>query len=160
MENHQTGKSTLAGMERLPVQDRSQRSRLSFADAETRTVCKWPPGGEFYRLCWWQRQWFAEFSGNVAVEAVTFPDEAQFDDQFDQNATLSSNATMKARLERWRRSIDRAAVPARRQRGFENREHADIRELLWFHVDGDNEWRVGSQHHVLGGRRIAITWWT
>ena len=32
----------------------------------------------------------AEFSGNVAIESQTFGESAQFDDQFDNNVTLSA----------------------------------------------------------------------
>ncbi|HUV20777.1 MAG TPA: hypothetical protein VMZ32_03255, partial [Gammaproteobacteria bacterium] len=32
---------------------------------------------------------YAEFSGNVAVEAISFSETAQFEGQFDENLTLS-----------------------------------------------------------------------
>ena len=85
---------------------------------------------------------FADFSGKVAVEAVTFPNDAQFDDQFDQNTTLSFEPRVEGQ---WNDGDDlwSAQLFLRADNKDENREHADIRELLWLHVDGDNEWRVG-----------------
>jgi len=85
---------------------------------------------------------FAEFSGNVAVEAVTFPEEAKFDEQFDQNTTLSFQPKWDGE---WNDGDDLWSVELfmRADDKDEEREHADIRELLWLHLDGDNEWRVG-----------------
>jgi len=85
---------------------------------------------------------FAEFSGNVAVEAITFPEEAKFEEQFERNTTLSFQPKWDGEwndgddlwsLELFMRTDDKDS----------GREHADIRELLWLHLDGDNEWRVG-----------------
>jgi len=84
----------------------------------------------------------AEFSGNVAAEAAIFSDSAQFDDQFDENLTFSFKPKWDGEwndgddlwsLELFLRADDQDA----------GREHADIREALWLHVDGDNEWRLG-----------------
>ena len=84
----------------------------------------------------------AEFSGNVAVEAVTFPEEAQFEDQFDENVTLSFEPRWEGD---WNDGDDQWSVELfmRADNKDAQREHADIRELLWLHFDGDNEWRVG-----------------
>jgi hypothetical protein len=84
----------------------------------------------------------AEFSGNVAVEAVTFPREAQFDNQFDENVTLSFKPKWDGE---WNDANDlwSAELFMRADSKDSGREHADIRELLWLHIDGDNEWRVG-----------------
>ena len=83
-----------------------------------------------------------EFSGNVAVEAVNFTEEAQFEGQFDHNTTYS----FEPRLEgAWNDGDDlwSAELFLRGDDQDSGRNHADIRELLWLHFDGDNEWRVG-----------------
>ena len=84
----------------------------------------------------------ADFSGNVAVEAATFPQEAQFEDQFDDNLTLSFEPRWEGA---WNGGDDLWSVQlfGRVDNKDDNREHADIRELLWLHLDGDNEWRIG-----------------
>ena len=84
----------------------------------------------------------AEFSGNVAVEAVTFPQEAQFEDQLDDNLTFSFEPRWEGA---WNDGDDLWSVQlfGRLDNKDDNRQHADIRELLWLHIDGDNEWRVG-----------------
>ena len=83
-----------------------------------------------------------EFSGNVAVETVNFTEDAQFEDQFDHNTTYS----FEPRLEgAWNDGDDlwSAELFLRADDQDSGRNHADIRELLWLHFDGDNEWRVG-----------------
>ena len=84
----------------------------------------------------------AEFSGNVALETQNFSESAQFDDQFDDNITLSFKPKWDGEwndgddlwsLELFLRADDKDA----------GREHADIREALWLHVADDSEWRVG-----------------
>ena len=84
----------------------------------------------------------AEFSGNVAVEAISFSEEAQFEDQFDENLTLSFEPKWDGN---WNDGDDLWSVELfmRADDKDANREHADIRELLWLHIDGDNEWRIG-----------------
>ena len=84
----------------------------------------------------------AEFSGNVAVEAIGFSEEAQFEDQFDENLTLSFEPKWDGN---WNDGDDLWSVELfmRADDKDANREHADIRELLWLHIDDDNEWRVG-----------------
>ncbi|MCP4472235.1 MAG: hypothetical protein GY815_16415 [Gammaproteobacteria bacterium] len=85
---------------------------------------------------------FAEFSGNVALEAISFSQAAKFENQFDHNTTLSFQPKWDGEwndgddlwgMELFMRADDRDS----------EREHADVRELLWLHLDGDNEWRVG-----------------
>ncbi len=84
----------------------------------------------------------AEFSGNVALETQVFTESAQFDDQFDDNVTMSFEPKLEGdwndgddlwSFELYLRADDKDA----------GREHADIREAMWLHVDGDNEWRIG-----------------
>jgi hypothetical protein len=85
---------------------------------------------------------FAEFSGNVAIEAITFPEPAKFENQFDRNLTMSFQPKWDGE---WNDGDDlwSAELFMRADNKDEEREHADIRELLWLHLDGDNEWRVG-----------------
>jgi hypothetical protein len=80
----------------------------------------------------------AEFSGNVAIEAVTFPEDAKFDEQFDQNTTLSFEPRWDGE---WNDGDDLWSVELfmRADDKDSEREHADVRELLWLHLDGDNE---------------------
>ena len=84
----------------------------------------------------------ADFSGNVAVEAVTFAEEGQFDSQFDDNITLSFEPRWEGA---WNDAADLWSVELflRADDKDPGREHADIREALWLRIDGDNEWRVG-----------------
>jgi len=84
----------------------------------------------------------ADFSGNVAVEAISFSEEAQFEDQFDENLTLSFEPKWDGD---WNEGDDLWSVELfmRADSKDSGREHADIRELLWLSIDGDNEWRVG-----------------
>ena len=84
----------------------------------------------------------AGFSGNVAVEAFLFAEEGQFDQQFDNNLTLSFKPKWSGD---WNDGDDSwsAEFFMRADDKDDERNHADIRELLWLHVDGDNEWRVG-----------------
>ncbi len=83
-----------------------------------------------------------EFSGNVALEAFIFPDDPQFDQQFGDNLTLSFKPRW---VSEWNDGDDSmsAEVFLRADNKDNERNHADIRELLWLHLDGDNEWRVG-----------------
>jgi hypothetical protein len=85
---------------------------------------------------------FAEFSGNVAIEAITFPEPAKFENQFDQNITMSFQPKWDGE---WNDGDDlwSAELFMRADNKDSQRQHADIRELLWLHLDGDNEWRVG-----------------
>jgi len=85
---------------------------------------------------------FADFSGNVAVEAISFSEEAQFEDQLDENLTMSFEPKWDGD---WNEGDDLWSVELfmRADDKDSGREHADIRELLWLNIDGDNEWRVG-----------------
>lgn len=84
----------------------------------------------------------AEFSGNVAVEGQYFSEEAQFEDQFDENLTLSFEPQWDGE---WNDGDDRWSVELfmRADNKDAGRRHADVREALWLRIDGDNEWRVG-----------------
>jgi len=85
---------------------------------------------------------FAEFSGNVAVESIHFSEPAKFENQFDQNTTLSFEPKWDGE---WNDGDDLWSMELfmRADSKDSEREHADIRELLWLHLDDDNEWRVG-----------------
>jgi len=85
---------------------------------------------------------FAEFSGNVAIEAITFPEPAKFENQIEQNTTLSFQPKWDGD---WNDGDDLWSMELfmRADDKDTGREHADIRELLWLHLEGDNEWRVG-----------------
>jgi len=84
----------------------------------------------------------ADFSGNVAAEAFLFAKQGQFDQQFDNNLTLSFKPKWSGV---WNNGDDSFSAEffMRADSKDEQRNHADIRELLWLKVDGDNEWRVG-----------------
>jgi hypothetical protein len=80
------------------------------------------------------------FSGHVAVEARHFFQSSRSGDTVDDNVSLSAQPKWQwalgrddeLTLELFARIDDR-----------EGRQHGDIRELRWLHLDGDNEWRIG-----------------
>lgn len=82
-----------------------------------------------------------KYSGNVAAEIQFFSQAAQFDNQFDENLTLSYN--QKISHEWGRDDLFSIELFFRADNRDEEREHADIRELKWLHVSGDHEWRIG-----------------
>ncbi len=84
----------------------------------------------------------ADFSGNAALEAFIFPVNPQFEQQFDDNLTLSFKPRWTGE---WNDGDDSwsAELFLRADDKDDERNHADIRELLWLHLDGDNEWRIG-----------------
>ena len=83
-----------------------------------------------------------EFSGNIAVESLSFSESGLDPSQMDGNLTLSFKPKWTGE---WNDGDDAwsAEIFLRADNKDEGREHADIRELLWLHLDGDNEWRVG-----------------
>ena len=83
-----------------------------------------------------------EFSGNIAVEALSFSQPGQFPDQMDDNLTLSFEPRWTGD---WNDGDDSWSTEffLRADNKDAGRQHADIRELLWLHLDGDNEWLVG-----------------
>ena len=84
----------------------------------------------------------ADFSGRLAAEAQYFPVEPRFATQFEQNLTYAFEP-------RWAFESDQgddlwsAELMMRLDNKDEGRSKVDVRELLWLHLDGDNEWRVG-----------------
>ncbi len=83
-----------------------------------------------------------KFSGNAAAELQWFPNSAQFDGQMDENLTFSFQPKTS---HEWNNRNDLFSMELffRLDDKDENRQHADIRELKWLHVSGDNEWRLG-----------------
>ncbi len=83
-----------------------------------------------------------EFSGNIALESLIFSEPGLDASQMDDNITLSFKPKWTGE---WNDGDDAWSVEIflRADNRDEGREHADIRELLWLHLDGDNEWRVG-----------------
>ena len=83
-----------------------------------------------------------EFSGNIALESLIFSEPGLDASQMDDNVTLSFKPKWTGE---WNDGDDAWSVEIflRADNRAEGREHADIRELLWLHLDGDNEWRVG-----------------
>jgi hypothetical protein len=84
----------------------------------------------------------AEFSGNVAVEAIYFPEPSKFEDQIEQSVSASFEPRWDGD---WNEGDDLWSMELfmRLDEKDPERQHADVRELLWLHLDGDNEWRVG-----------------
>ncbi|MFV2032025.1 MAG: hypothetical protein ACC663_05970 [Gammaproteobacteria bacterium] len=83
-----------------------------------------------------------EFSGNIAAESLIFSGPGLDSRQMDDNITLSFKPKWTGE---WNDGDDAwsAEIFLRADNKDEGREHADIRELLWLRLDGDNEWRVG-----------------
>jgi len=84
----------------------------------------------------------ADFSGNIAAEAITFSEPGKYPGQMDDNLTFSFKPKWEGD---WNQGDDlwSAELFMRLDHKDEGRQHVDIRELLWLHVAGDNEWRVG-----------------
>ncbi len=84
----------------------------------------------------------ADFSGNVAVEALLFAEQGKFPEQLDDNLTLSFQPKWSGE---WNDGDDSWSTELfmRADNKDKNRNHADIRELMWLHLQDDNEWRVG-----------------
>jgi len=83
-----------------------------------------------------------EFSGNLAAEAISFPNPAKFPNQLSDDLSLSFQPRLAGD---WNEGDDNWSVELFMRGGAkdENRNHFDVRELLWLHLSGDNEWRVG-----------------
>ena len=83
-----------------------------------------------------------DVSGNVAAEAQWFPRDAQFAGQFDDNLTLSFQPKLR---QSWNERNDEITFELflRADGKDDARQHADIREFKWLHVDDNNEWRIG-----------------
>jgi len=83
-----------------------------------------------------------EWSGNVALEARIYPQSAQFTGQQDDSLSLSLQPKL---AHSWNQGTDQFAAELflRADPENDNRQHADIRELKWLHVAGNDEWRVG-----------------
>ena len=82
------------------------------------------------------------YSGNVAGELQLFSQDALSSDQLDQNLTLSFKPKLR---HDWNDRNDELTLELflRLDDKDEERQHTDIRELKWLHVDGRHEWRIG-----------------
>lgn len=83
-----------------------------------------------------------EYSGNVAAELQVFPESGQFPEQLDENLSFSFQPKLR---HAWNNGDDEMTIELfmRADDKDDERQHADVRELKWLHVDGQNEWRVG-----------------
>ena len=83
-----------------------------------------------------------DVSGYVAAELQLYPREARFPDQLDDNLTLAFQPKIR---HAWNDGLDEITMELflRADDKDDNRQHADIRELKWLHVAGQDEWRVG-----------------
>jgi len=83
-----------------------------------------------------------DFSGNLAAEAIGFPNPPKFPNQLSEDLSLSFQPRL---VGDWNEGDDNWSVELFMRAGSkdDNRNHVDIRELLWLHLSGDNEWRVG-----------------
>ena len=83
-----------------------------------------------------------DFSGNIAAEAIGFPNPAKFPNQLSDDLSLSFQPRLAGD---WNEGDDNWSVELFMRAGSkdENCNHFDVRELLWLHLSGDNEWRVG-----------------
>lgn len=79
-----------------------------------------------------------DFSGHAAAEVRIFPQSPKFDEQKDVRVSPSVVLQPELRYE-WNRRGDRLTVAPflRLDADDENRTHADIRELNWFHAGED-----------------------
>ena len=83
-----------------------------------------------------------EYSGNIAAELQLYPEHGQYADQQDESFTLSFKPKV---THNWNDGDDAfsAELFMRADGADDNRQHADIRELKWLHLSGNDEWRVG-----------------
>ena len=89
-------------------------------------------------LAWSVLSGAQEFSGNIAAEALIFSESPRDSRQMDDSLTLSFKPKWTGE---WNEGDDAwsAEFFLRADNQDEGREHADIRELMWLHLDGDNE---------------------
>ena len=83
-----------------------------------------------------------QLSGNVAAELQLYAQDAQFPQQQDESFTLSFKPKLS---HEWNERDDAfvAELFMRADSKDDNRQHADIRELKWLHINDNDEWRVG-----------------
>ncbi len=83
-----------------------------------------------------------QLSGNVAAELQLYGQDAQFPQQQDESLTLSFKPKLS---HEWNDRDDAFVVELfmRADSKDDNRQHADIRELKWLHINDNDEWRVG-----------------
>ncbi len=83
-----------------------------------------------------------EYSGNIAAELQLYSEDGQYPDQQDESLSLSFQPKVS---HDWNDGDDAfsAELFMRADGGDDNRQHADIHELKWLHLSGNDEWRVG-----------------
>jgi hypothetical protein len=84
----------------------------------------------------------AEFSGNIAAEALFFGQSASSPEQLDSNLTLSFEPQLTGDWGDGDNSWSSKLFLRADDRDSE-RNHVDLRELYWLHLNGDSELRVG-----------------
>ncbi len=90
----------------------------------------------------WNAAIAMEYSGNISLELLAFPDTGQYEGQMDENLTLSLQPKFR---QSWNKGDDEITAEFfyRIDSKDDGRQHGDIRELKWLHLDGNNEWRIG-----------------
>lgn len=85
---------------------------------------------------------FADFSGSVTLQTQSFIDDALYGEQLDNDVSLSFQPKYS---KAWNNGNDIFTLDAfgRIASQDDEKNHVDIRELTWLHVDGDYEWRLG-----------------
>jgi hypothetical protein len=82
-----------------------------------------------------------DFSGNIAAETFIFGQSGSSSEQFDENLTLSFEPQLRGDWgddDSWSSKLFLRADDKDSERN-----HADLRELYWLHLNGDSELRVG-----------------
>jgi len=94
-----------------------------------------------------------EYLGNIAAEYQLFPQKARFENQLDNNLTFSFKPKV---TKTWNKGNDQLSIELffRADDKDAERNHADIREFKWLHVNGSHEWRVGVDTVFWGESRI------
>lgn len=85
----------------------------------------------------------ADLSGSITLQTQNFIDNPLYDEQLDNDASLSIQQKYSAA---WNNGNDIFTIEGFARLGSQDTEknHIDIRELTWLHVDGDYEWRLGA----------------
>lgn len=83
-----------------------------------------------------------EYSGNIAAELQLYAESGQFPNQQDDSFSLSFKPKLTHNWNDGEDSLS-AELFMRADAGDDNRQHADIRELKWLHLAGNDEWRAG-----------------
>lgn len=84
----------------------------------------------------------ADLSGSFTLQTQNFLDDALYTDQLENDISLAIQSKYSRA---WNNGNDVFTLDAFGRMGSQDDEknHGDIRELTWLHVDGDYEWRLG-----------------